>query len=70
MLQLPACSTKEDRPSQFHDGSSGVGKDLGWDMVSLLEITHRAVTSFVLGLPDNRDYHALSKASSQKPSIK
>lgn len=45
-------------------------KDLGRDMVSLREMTRRAVASFVLSLPDNRDYHALSKAGSQKPSIK
>ena len=45
-------------------------KDLGRDMVSLREMTRRAVASFVLSLPDNRDYHALSKAGSQNPSIK
>lgn len=44
-------------------------KDLGWGVVSLREMTRRAEHS-VLGLPDNRDYHALCKAISQKPSIK
>lgn len=36
-------------------------KDLGWGVVSLCEMTRRAVASYVLGLPDNRDYLPCAK---------